>query len=323
MPTTGNTTLKRRIADGFRLTRWPNLLLAALTLALTRYSILGPFYGEGGLVPLTTHLVFMLIAGATILVMAGGYIINDLYDVATDKVNKPEKQIIGFSYSAQGASNLYYVLTGSGLAMAGFAAFLIRRHEPAMVVLLCTGLLYFYSVRYKRQPLVGNLVISLLAAMLIGIIWITELYSLIEHPEVMGSIGSKLPRLYLLLAGFALFAFSSSLVREWIKDCEDATGDKLTGCNTLAVKIGAGRMKILISIVIGANVIGLAIFQYLLFQKNYTVATFYLMVVQYLWIRLLESIALQKEPDWRDASAQTKIIMLAGILAIQTLSIEF
>ncbi|HAQ64466.1 MAG TPA: hypothetical protein DCR43_01190 [Bacteroidales bacterium] len=323
MPTTGKITSYDLLIDGLRLVRWPNLIMAALTLALTRYAIIGPFYTEGGLIPLTTHLLFFLMAGATVLVMAGGYIINDLYDVATDKINRPDKQIIGFTYTPQGASNLYYILTGIGWAMAGLASSLMGRHEPVLIVGLCTGLLYFYSVRYKRQPFIGNLVISLLSAMLIGIIWVTELYNLLEHPEVMGTLISKLPRLYTLLTGFTLFAFTSSMVREWIKDCEDISGDEQTNCKTLAVKIGIKKMRLLIAGLILLNIITLAWFQYLIYHQNYSVTTFYLMVVQYLWLRLLESILSKKETDWHNASSQAKIIMLAGVLAMQTLSIDF
>lgn len=323
MPTTGKTTSFDLLKDGLQLVRWPNLLMAVLTLALTRYAVIGPFYTEGGLVPLTTHLLFFLMAGATVLVMAGGYIINDLYDVATDRINRPEKQIIGYTYTPQSASKLYYILTGTGWVFAGLASFLMGRHEPVLIVVLCTGLLYFYSVRYKRQPLIGNLVISLLGAMLIGIIWLTELYNLLEHAEVMGSLVSKLPRLYTLLTGFTLFAFTSSIVREWIKDCEDIAGDQQTDCKTLAVKIGAKRMKLLIVIFILLNITGLAWFQYTIFQMNYSVTTFYLLVVQYLWVRLLESVIMKKVTDWHGASTQTKIIMLAGILAMQTLTIDF
>lgn len=323
MPTTGKITSFELLKGGLQLVRWPNLLMAALTLALTRYAIIGPFYTEGGLIPLTTHLLFFLISGATVLVMAGGYIINDLYDVATDRINKPEKQIIGFIFTPQGASNLYYVITGAGWVLAGVASILMSRHEPVLIIVLCTGLLYFYSVRYKRQPLIGNIVISLLSAMLIGIIWLTELYNLLEHVEVMGTLVSKLPRLYTLLTGFTLFAFTSSMVREWIKDCEDIAGDQQTNCKTLAVNIGTKRMKVLIVSFILLNIAGLAWFQYAIFQMNYPVTTFYLLVVQYLWLRLLESILLKKETDWHTASSQVKIIMLAGILAMQTLTIDF
>lgn len=323
MPTTGNITLKKKIADGLRMVRWPNLLMAALTMALARYAVIGSFYSEGGLVPLTTHLIFALMAGATILVMAGGYIINDLYDVATDRINKPEKQIIGFSYTEQGASNFYYVLTGTGWLLAAIASWIIGRHEPVLLVILCSGLLYFYSVRYKRQPLIGNLVISLLGAMLIGIIWVIELYNLLGHPEVMGAITSKLTRLYVVLGGFSIFAFTSSLVREWIKDCEDIKGDSLTHCNTLAVKLEIKKMKWLITSLIVVNIAGLALFQWMLYHRSYTITTFYLMLVQYLWLRLLEAVAGRKNPEWKDASNQAKLILLAGILAMQTIAINF
>lgn len=314
---TGNMTHRKTITDALKLVRWPNLLMAALTMSLTRYAVIGSFYGEGGLVPLTTHLMFALLAGATVLVMAGGYIVNDLYDLATDNINKPERQVIGKTFTQQSASNLYYLLTGTGWLMGGVASWLIGRHEPALLIVLCTGLLYFYSVRYKRQPLVGNLVISVLGAMLVGIVWITELYNLLEHPEMMGAIASKLPRLYWVLGGFALFAFLSSLVREWIKDCEDVKGDTLTQCRTLAVVLGNQKMKWLIAAFIVINIVALALFQWVLFTKNYHATTFFLMLVQYLWLRMLEPFLKKGDPDWSQASRQAKLVMLAGILSMQ------
>ena len=70
----------------FNLIRFKNLVIIALTQFVIKYSLINYFVIDFVL----TDVQFSLLVAATLLITAGGYIINDIYDVETDKINKNE-----------------------------------------------------------------------------------------------------------------------------------------------------------------------------------------------------------------------------------------
>ena len=78
-----------------RLIRWQNLLIIALTQYMTRYFLIQPFYKLQQLQLQLSNLDFFLLVLVTVVIAAGGYIINDYFDVKIDFINKPDKQIVG------------------------------------------------------------------------------------------------------------------------------------------------------------------------------------------------------------------------------------
>jgi len=84
------------------LVRWQNLLIVALTMILMRYAVIEPVIskinielinGMGGQVPLTLQFPwhhFLILVVATLFITAGGYVINDYFDIKTDLINKGE-----------------------------------------------------------------------------------------------------------------------------------------------------------------------------------------------------------------------------------------
>ena len=73
------------------LIRWKNLLLIATVQLLIKYALLEPFGVQTALSSLGISLLML----ATLCIAAAGYIINDIFDVETDSINKPEKLIVG------------------------------------------------------------------------------------------------------------------------------------------------------------------------------------------------------------------------------------
>ena len=61
----------------------------------------------------------MLLLLSTALITASGNVINDIYDVATDRLNKPDKLIVGLKITEKKAFILYTVLTSIAL-LSGF-----------------------------------------------------------------------------------------------------------------------------------------------------------------------------------------------------------
>ena len=89
--------MKSRFFDFFRLIRLKNLLIIALTQIIVKFSFIDVLFPHD--FPSDTH--FLLLVFSTVFIAAAGYIINDIYDVETDKINKPEELIIGKSISSR------------------------------------------------------------------------------------------------------------------------------------------------------------------------------------------------------------------------------
>ena len=75
-----------RIISFLKLIRLKNLIIVALTQLLIKFSLINPFVDKDDI--LLSSLEFFLLVLATVFITASGYIIKDIYDVKTDKINK-------------------------------------------------------------------------------------------------------------------------------------------------------------------------------------------------------------------------------------------
>ena len=179
---------------------------------------------------------------------------------------------------------------------------------------VCVALLWLYSTTFKRQLLIGNIVISLLAAWTVLILFFAQ----VPFSEAFNSkneITLKFFRLAFLYAGYA---FIISLIREAIKDIEDREGDAQYGCRTLPIYAGTRTTKIYISIWIVVLTAALIILQLYILQFQWFFAVLYTIVLIicpliYLLRQLLKAQAIS---DFSKLSALTKLIMLTGILSM-------
>jgi 4-hydroxybenzoate polyprenyltransferase len=183
----------------FRLIRLPNLLIIAITQLLTAYCLTDPHSIDN-----ITHTRIPLLIISTMCIAAAGYVINDYLDVKIDYINKPARVLIGNKISRRQAMLIHLCLNVAGLGIS-----LLLSLKVALVHLVSAILLWFYSGFFKKQFLVGNLVISLLAAMVPLVVW---LYLPNDRAD--------------FVIAFAWFAFFLNLIREIIKDIEDRRGDE-------------------------------------------------------------------------------------------------
>lgn len=58
-----------------------------------------------------------LLVLSTVLLAAAGYTINNIYDVATDSINKPNDVVVGKGISETAAFNIYIALNVSGVGI--------------------------------------------------------------------------------------------------------------------------------------------------------------------------------------------------------------
>ena len=83
-----------KIKAFFKLIRWSNLLTIAMMMMLVYHCVMSPlsYYTAFDVFPPSS--VFYLLVISLIFIVAGGYAINDYFDVETDKLNKPGKALI-------------------------------------------------------------------------------------------------------------------------------------------------------------------------------------------------------------------------------------
>ena len=165
--------MKDRFVDIMRLIRWQNLLfLAILMWVLEKWLVVPLLYSVGGLPEVLPEPILWMLILSVVLIAAGGYVINDYFDIKIDRINRPDRVIVGETMSKPAAMHLSIGLSVAGILLGGLEAWLCRSWTLGIVILLMPGLLWFYSSAYKRQFLVGNLIVAFASAavpMLLGL----------------------------------------------------------------------------------------------------------------------------------------------------------
>jgi 4-hydroxybenzoate polyprenyltransferase len=270
------------------LTRFPNLLIIALTQYMSAIFLAG--YPDRWMDKLYNPKLFLLSA-STLMIAAAGYIINDYYDIKIDYVNKPDKVVVGKLVKRRIVLASHIVLNVLGIGIGFYLSL-----KVGALNFLAGFLLWIYSNRLKRMPLIGNVTIAFLTAMSIAII------AVYFQQNVS------------LLMAYAVFAFSINLVREIIKDMEDIRGDMRFGSKTLPIIWGLRKTKYFLYALI---LLFVAILFLLSSQLgNHTLNLFFLVLIFpiiYL-IYLLYRADTQKR--FHRLSTFCKLLMLAGILSM-------
>jgi 4-hydroxybenzoate polyprenyltransferase len=219
-----------------RLIRLPNLLIVAATQILIRYCIISPLLGQGNMSLQLHGGLFAMLVVATVFTTAAGYVINDYFDRKIDRVNKPSAVIVGKLVYPRHAMAIHLFFSIIGTILGIWVSFKAHVLYLSLIFFMVNGLLWFYSTTYKRQFLLGNFIVALLAA------FVPFLVLLYELPLLAREYGSQVTPMirYLMIwvLGFALFAFMLNLIREFVKDAEDLEGDRVFGKRTIPVVWG-------------------------------------------------------------------------------------
>ncbi len=261
---------------------------------------------------------------AVLLIMAGGNIINDIFDINKDSVNKPGRNIVGIKISEKAAWSYYYVTTLAGVLSGVLAAWTANQINFALIFPVVAGLLYFYSQKYSCIPLLGNIVVALLSAVSFGIVWFFYFFSLSNEPLVFVSVQPAFSVVNLYVAIYMVFAFIVSLLREIVKDIEDYKGDNRFGCRTLPVVYGISTSgilaKLLAFIILGASVVMQI---YWLIYGFYLLAAGFVIIDLLLIIIIVRLLKADNAQDYGKVSLMIKLVMLAGIFSMILINFEF
>ena len=294
--------------DLLNLIRWKNLLMIALVQLLIKYALLEPF----GVQTTLDGLGILLLVTATICIAAAGYIINDIYDVETDLVNKPNKVIINKSISEKTAYNLFIGLNLAGVAIGFYVSHLVDRAPFFSIFVVISILLYVYASYLKRTLLVGNIIISVLVALSLIIVGMFELI-----PAITTTNQSTQVVFFKVIFDYALFAFSINILREIAKDIEDIDGDYKAGMNTLPIAIGRERAKNILTALSFIPLVGIIFYVVSdLYKQPIAVGYFLLFVLGPLIYTSIKTFSASTKKEMQHISNMYKWIMLFGMLSL-------
>ena len=163
------------------------LVVIALTQYAIRFGIIYPFLQQAELDLYLSEGIFAALVLATVLIAAAGYIINDYFDIKLDYLNKPRQMIVGKSISRRYAMFWHIVLNAIGLSLAGYVAYTIGHPMLILFQLVSAALLWFYSVSFKKQVFIGNLIIASLTALVPFTAGYYEVAGMFDYlPELTG-----------------------------------------------------------------------------------------------------------------------------------------
>jgi 4-hydroxybenzoate polyprenyltransferase len=239
-----------------------------------------------------TDLHIILLASITAaLVAAAGNIINDIYDVESDKISHPDRVLVSGYLTKNEALYEYLFFNFTSVLIAAYLS-------PILLLIIITtiGLLFIYSSRLKRLPLIGNIIIALITAL-------AFIYGGIAAGNTQAAV---IP---------AIFAFLINLIREIVKDIQDIEGDSKLNLKTFPVRFGINISKQLILLI----TVALILFTIYPFVINYYKIEYFILVMIVVNPILIYSLKLLYDKSDKNipvVSRLLKLNMIVGLIAI-------
>ena len=303
------------VAAFFRLIRWPNLLFIILTQLLFEVCIYERIYPQAGINNSEEGMRFLALMIASVFIAAAGYIINDYFDQNIDQINKPDKVVVNRIINRRWVIFWHLFLSLGGLFFTAFALPVNQYWHLVLANMASIIALWFYSTNIKKKLLVGNVLISLLTAWVIGVLFFSK-YPLnisnllgVHHQEV---------RFFRLMIMYASFAFIISLIREVVKDMEDMEGDRRYGCTTMPIVWGVNASKVFVAVWVIVLIAALIILQIYVLGMGWWQSALYcvVLIIVPLLVVLRLLFSAQKPGHFHHISTLVKLIMFTGILSM-------
>ncbi|AIG29233.1 ubiquinone biosynthesis protein UbiA [Flavobacterium psychrophilum] len=277
-----------KIFSLFSVVRGYNIPVVVLAQYLSSIFILSP--EKRALDVILDWRLFLLVFVST-LTISSGYIINNFYDSEKDLINRPNKTRLDRQVSQTTKLQVYFVLNFLATALS-----LIISFRAALFFATYIFLIWFYSHKLKKYPIVGNLTASLLAVLpFFGIL----LY---------------FKNFYHVIFAHAMFLFLLLFIREMIKDLENIKGDIANNYQTIPVRFGERVSKQIITFLTISTIIPV----YILIEKydvGYMDIYFYISLI-ILILFLLKLWKSETQAEYVQLHVVLKILIVAGVFCI-------
>lgn len=289
------------------LIRYKNLLMVFLSMFLTKYFLIESFIST----PLLSDIDFIILTTSILLITMGGYLINDIYDIESDKINKPGKVYISTIISIKSGLFLYFLTSITGLILGFYLSINKNLNHLSGFFIVTVILLFIYTKILKKLPLIGNIIVALLVSLPIFLVY--------EFDHSMISIKDIFDNLFLsiIIFFYLLFAFLTTLIREIIKDLQDIKGDNKFKLKTLPIMIGNKRT--INFVVFLSFLLQLLLLLVLIdsFKNDYYLVLIFSITLSLLVAYLIYKLRVPfKNNPYQLLSSLMKIIMLVGVLSM-------
>lgn len=298
-----------------KLIRYKNLLMVLLTMVLTKYALFHNFIEQLFL----TDSLFIIFSLSIISITASGYIVNDIYDLEADKINKPNKVYIENTMSKKNAWISYFIIMIIGLFCGFYVTYLKEDYFLSAVFPITILLLFLYSKYLKRTPLLGNIVVSLVCAIIIYLLYLVDFQEQ-EKASVFFNIfdiSASNSTLFTGVLFYSIFSFLTTLIREIIKDIEDINGDYAMKMRTLPILMGKRRTRNLCLGLVFILLLMLFLFIPYVYDLEMKILSVLLSATVFVVIALVFSLwNAHSTTEFKKASKIMKTIMFLGIISI-------
>ena len=332
-----------RLVSFLKLIRLPNLIIIGLAQYAMRYGVIYPMYlfinkqlilnfpnkiTNPSIIELqVSNLHFFCLCLSTLLIAAGGYIINDYFDINIDRINKPQQLIIDNGIKRRSAMALHLALNLIALLLAGIVLFKMGFLKYILIYIACSFGLWYYTTEFKKAFLIGNIIIAIFVAMVPFTVGLFELqlaaskYAVLTNPPFYVNF----KKIFHFILGFSALSFLINFIREIIKDIEDIDGDLAYGCETLPITLGFEITKNILITLIGFMIAIMGFIQRGQWDAGAFLSFWYILLLIQLPLLLVGYLIWTgKNPSkfkWPDLI--TKGIMLTGIAYVIVIYLGF
>ena len=235
----------------FKLIRFKNLMIIVSIQLLIKLCIINQFIENYSL----NWVEYLLYLTATITIVAAGYIINDIYDVDTDLINKKNDVLVNKHINKKKAFKYYFIFNLTGFFCSLVVSLSLNKLYLSLIFIYFVFALWQYSKKLKKSFLMGNIQVSFLVAL--------SIINIIIFDINLDNISSENIFYTQIILIYASFSFITTLIREINKDIEDIKGDLTINALTLPIKIGVKKSSLLNCYLIILTMIFIACIEYL------------------------------------------------------------
>ena len=270
------------------MVRGYNIPIIILAQYLSAIFILAP---EKEPLAILLDLNLFIIVLASSLTIASGYIINNFYDSKKDLINRPNKSMLDRLVSQKTKLNVYFTLN---FIVAFLAIFVSWR--ACLFFSVYIFLIWYYSHRIKKYPIIGNITAALLAVL--------PFFAILLYYK----------NLYQVIIGHASFLFLLLLIREMIKDLENIKGDLATDYQTIPILYGENASKNIITVLVILTILPVYILIEI-FDVGYMDSYFYFCLILLIFFSLSLWKAVSKK-QFIVLHNLLKFLIVAGVFSI-------
>jgi len=283
-----NKIVLMKFVSLFSVVRGYNIPIIILAQYLSAIFILAP---EKRALSILLDFDLFIIVFASSLTIASGYIINNFYDSKKDLINRPNKSTLDRLVSQKTKLYVYFSLNFIVALLV-----IIVSWRAFLFFSTYIFLIWYYSHKIKKYPIIGNITAALLA--------IIPFFAILLYYK----------NLYEVIFGHATFLFLLLLIREMIKDLENIKGDLANDYKTIPILYGEEVSKKIITILTISTIIPVYILIDI-FDVGYMDIYFYccLMILIFFLLSLWKS---NTKEQYVLLHNVLKFIIVAGVFSI-------